>query len=163
MRRPFTKSIIIILAFVYHGCNQPIFALNLCELDMNIQFLNGQRLRISAFMRENFENAFLYDPTCQDGKPLIHFELKPEVNGKIEKLKKIMRKNGHAFVTVEGIVHGPEPVQVAPKLADKIKEIYNGVIPMRTYGHFNAYKMEIEIDNIIEATEKNIKTQSSGD
>ena len=124
--------------------------LDLCTLDDNIQIYKEQRIRVSAFISESYESAVLYDPNCQDGKPLVHFILKSNVGGKIKKFRKIVAKKGYAFVTVEGIVHGNETVQLDPRLADKIKELYKGNIPIIGYGHNNAYKMEIEIDNVLE-------------
>jgi hypothetical protein len=58
-----------------------------------------------------------------------------------------------AYVTVEGIIHGSEPIQVPPELADKVKHLFGDSLPMRGYGHMNSYKMQINIENVLEAKE----------
>jgi len=164
MQRILVKPIAVLSLLICCVWSYPAFALDLCELDMNIQSLREQRVRVSAFIREGMENTFLYDPKCQNGEPLVHFELKSKVDGKLKELKKIIKKRGYAFVTVEGIIHGPEPVQIDDsEFADKVRAAF-GSIPIRRYGHFNTYKMEIEIDNVIEAMDpKDVKIQIPAD
>jgi hypothetical protein len=52
---------------------------------------------------------------------------------------------------VDGIVHGPEPIKMDPKLPDWIKEKYKDSV--KTYGHMDAYDIEIVIDNILEVSD----------
>ena len=149
MRQVISACLVMLLVTIYCEQGWTIETLDLCTLDENIQTYKEQRVRVSAFISESYENAVLYDPKCQDGKPLVHFILKPNIGGKIKLLSKIVAEKGYAFATVEGIVHGPEPIQLDSLLADKVKEIYKGTIPIRSYGHNNAYKMEIEIDKVL--------------
>jgi len=142
--------LVVFLSTIYCEKGWSIETIDLCTLDENIQTYKEQRVRVSAFISESYESAVLYDPKCQDGKPLVHFVLKTKVGGKIKLLKKTVEERGYAFTTVEGIVRGPEPIQIAPQLADKVKELYKGNIPVSCYGHLNAYKMEIEIDKVLE-------------
>jgi hypothetical protein len=123
-------------------------SLNLCTLKEDIQRYQGQRVRLRAFLAVTFENSFLYDPKCRNGEPLSWFELKPKVTGKLKQLRKILEKRRYAFVTIEGIVHGLEPLEVDPKLPDWIKEKYKDSV--KRYGHMNAYDIEIVIDNIVD-------------
>ncbi len=125
--------------------------LKLCELEANIQQYNGQRVRVQAFLSESYENSWLYDPKCRNGESSVWFELAPRVTGKLKQLRKTVNKKGYAFATVEGIVHGPEPIEIDPKLPEWIKEKYKGSV--KKYGHMNAYDMEIIIDSIIEVTD----------
>jgi hypothetical protein len=136
---------------IYAGQCELSSSLDLCTLDAHIEQYKERKLCIKAFIGETYENAFLYDPKCQGGEPLMHFILKPKISGKINELREIMAKKDYAFVVVEGIVHGPEPIQIDPKLPDRAKELYKG--SMKGYGHFGAYKMEIEIEKVIEAKE----------
>lgn len=144
---------LVLIAIIYCRNGQSADALDLCALDANIETYKEHRIQLSAFIRETYENAFLYDPKCQDGKAQVHFVLRPNVKGKIKLLRKIVKKRGYAFATIEGIIHGPEPIQIDPKLADRVKDLYGGSLPMKGYGHLNAFKMEIEIENVLEAKE----------
>jgi len=154
MGKKFFSIIIVMFVICCYVKFPSAFALDICTLDENIQSYQERRIRVSAFITEGFEYSFLYDPQCQEGKPLLHFELTSKIDGKVKAFKKLIKKKGYAFVTIEGIVHGPEPIPVDPKIEDRVKELYGGIMPVKTYGHFNAYKMSIAIDNIIEV--KNI-------
>jgi hypothetical protein len=124
--------------------------LSLCALEANIQKYKGQRVQVRAYISESYENSWLYDPKCRNGEPSLWFKLAPKVTGKLKQLRNLVKKKGYGFVTVEGIVHGPEPIEIDPKLPDWIKEKYRDSI--KKYGHMNTYDMEIVIDKILEVT-----------
>jgi len=136
MRKIIFACLVLLLSTIYYEQGFATETLDLCTLDENIQTYREHRVRVSAFINESYESAVLYDPKCQDGKPLVHFVLKSNINGKIKLLRKIVTERGYAFVTVEGIVHGPEPIQIDPQLADKIKELYK-VTATIGYGQLN--------------------------
>jgi hypothetical protein len=121
---------------------------NLCTLAENIQAYKEQHVRLKAFLRITYENSFLYDPKCRNGEPLVDFEIKSNADGKLELLRKVLRDKGLAYVTVEGVVHGPEPVHRDPKLPDWINDLYKNSV--KKYGHLNAYGMQIEVEHILD-------------
>jgi hypothetical protein len=97
MHQVFPYILLFSIAMFSNGNNKPPPTLDLCTLDSKIQIYKGQRIRLSAFISEGPESSVLYDPKCQEGEPLVHFELEPNVKGKIELLRKIVKKRRYAY------------------------------------------------------------------
>jgi len=66
------------------GQTQSPGPVDLCTVAANIQTYSGHEVRITAFFGVGRENVVLYDPKCQDGKPMVWVEFKPKVAGQIE-------------------------------------------------------------------------------
>ena len=87
------------------------------------------RIRIRAFTTYGTEltdvslRCVLYNPKCQNGKPILHYRFKPEVGGKIKSLQKILTKRGYTFVTVEGVVHWPR-ISMIPSAEIEIEKVF---------------------------------------
>jgi len=104
-----------------------------------------------AFLGIGAEQDVLYDPKCRGGEPLVYVSFKPKVTGQMKALRRIVKKKRYALVTVEGTMHGPEPVKVDPKLPDWLKDRFKGTT--KRYGHLDSLEMMIEIGKVIEAKE----------
>lgn len=146
---------LLILAMMSGGCavgicwgqQQSSGPMDLCTVATNIRAYNGQQVRVTAFLGAGAEQDVLYDPKCQDGKPLVYVSFKPKVSGQMKALRRIVEKKRYALVTVEGTMHGPEPVKVDPKLPDWLKDRFKDA-PKR-YGHLGSLEMMIEVSRII--------------
>jgi hypothetical protein len=90
--------------------------LDLCGVAAKVGTYSGHEVLIKAFLAVGPESVVLYDPKCQDGKPLIWVEFKPKTRGQMTALRRILKKRHSALVTVGGTLHGGEPVKVDPKL-----------------------------------------------
>jgi hypothetical protein len=123
--------------------------MDLCTVAAKPLEYHTRTVRVAAFMGRGAEAIALYDPKCRDGEPLVSVELKSNTKGEIGQLRTILAKKRYAFVTVEGTVHGPEPVEVDPKLPDWVKERFKGSV--KHYGHGDAFDMMIEVENVIQA------------
>lgn len=130
-------------------CQPAAGPVDLCTLAANVQTYSGHEVRITAFFAAGRESAILYDPKCQDGKPLVWVEFKPKVEGQMKALRRIVEKRHSALVTIEGTMHGGEPVKVDPKLPDWLKDRFKG--SSQTYGHLGSFAMMIEVGKVIEA------------
>lgn len=133
------------------GEDQRPRTLDLCTIAANIRALNGQQIRVTAFLGAGAEQDVLYDPKCQQGKPLVYVSFKSKVSGQMKALRRIVAKRRYAYVTVEGTMHGPEPVRIDPKLPDWLKDRFKG--SSSRYGHLDSLEMMIEIARIIEVKE----------
>jgi hypothetical protein len=123
--------------------------LDLCTLAISIHTYAGDEVRVKAFFAAGFESAVLYDPGCQDGKPMVWVEFKPKVEGEMRPLRHILNKKHVALVTVQGMVRGGEPINIDWNLPIWLKERFKGSTQM--YGHLNSFAIMIEIDKILEA------------
>src|SRR5260370_11915367 len=99
------------------GQGQPS-PIDLCTLATNIQAYNGREVRVTAFLGAGAEQAVLYDPKCRNGEPLVYVSFKLKVTGHKKALSRIIENKRYALVTIEGTMHGPEPLTVDPKLPD---------------------------------------------
>jgi hypothetical protein len=131
------------------GQNQQTGKLDLCTIAANIRAFNGQRIRVTAFLGVGAEQDVLYDPKCQDGKPLVYVAFNPKVTGQMKVLRRIISKKRYALVTVEGTIQGPEPVKIDPKLPDWLKDRFKG--SSKRYGHLDSLEMMIEVTRVVEA------------
>jgi hypothetical protein len=131
----------------------PAGALDLCTVAANLSAYSGREVRLKAFFAVGRENVVLYDPKCQDGKPMVWVEFKPKVAGQMNALRRIVEKKRSALVTVQGTMHGGEPVKVDPKLPDWLKDRFKG--SSQTYGHLGSFDMMIEIEKVIDAKSSN--------
>ena len=104
------------------GQSQPSGTVDLCTVAANIRTYNGQQVRVTAFLGAGAEQDVLYDPKCQDGKRLVYVSFKSKVPAQMKALRRVVEKKRYALVTVEGTMHGPEPVKVDPKLPDWLKD-----------------------------------------
>lgn len=131
------------------GQTQSAEPVDLCTVAANIRTYSGREVRITAFFGVGRENVVLYDPKCQDGKPMVWVEFKPKVAGQMKTLRRILEKKHSALVTVEGTMHGGEPVKVNPKLPEWLKDRFKG--SSQVYGHLGSFDMMIEVGKVIEA------------
>lgn len=138
-------------------------SVDLCTLAANVQTYSGHEVRVTAFFAAGRESAVLYDPKCQEGKPLVWVEFKPKVEGQMKTLRRIVEKRNSALVTIEGTMHGGEPVKVDPKLPDWLKDRFKG--SSQTYGHLGSFDMMIEIGKVIEAkdVDDRVKPKAAAD
>ncbi len=88
------RSIIIALLAGYSDfCiaqgQPPGGALDLCTVAANLSAYSGREVRLTAFFAVGRENVALYDPKCQDGKPMVWVEFKPKAA--VEELHHEMR------------------------------------------------------------------------
>ncbi|MCX6620773.1 MAG: hypothetical protein NTY38_06780 [Acidobacteria bacterium] len=150
---------LLILMLIAGGCAvgicwgqpQTSRSLDLCTVAANIQTYSGHEVRITAFFGVGRENVVLYDPKCQDGKPMVWVEFKPKVAGQMKTLRRIVEKRHSALVTVDGTMHGGEAVKVDPKLPDWLKDRFKG--SSQTYGHLGSFDMMMEVEKVVEAKE----------
>ena len=82
-------------------------------------------------------------------------EFKRNVAGQMKTLRRIVEKKHSALVTVEGMLHGDEPVRVDPKLPDWLKDRFKG--SSRTYGHLGSFDIIIEVGKVVEAKDAGVK------
>jgi hypothetical protein len=129
--------------------DQSSSTLDLCGVAANVGTYSGHEVRITAFFAVGAESVVLYDPKCQEGKPLIWIEFKPKVGGQMKVLRRILEKKHSALVTVEGTLHGEEPMKVDPKLPDWLKDRLKG--SSRAYGHLGSFDIMIEIGRVVQA------------
>jgi hypothetical protein len=134
---------------ICRGQTQSGGPVDLCTVAVNIQTYSGHEVRITAFFAVGRESVILYDPKCQDGKPLVWVEFKPKVAGQMKTLRQIVEKKNTALVTVEGTIHGGEPVKLDPKLPDWLRDRFKG--SSQTYGHLGSFNMMIQVGKVIEA------------
>ena len=149
MQRSLMVALLSVYAGVCMGQDHPASALDLCTVATNLSAYSGHEVRIAAFFAVGRENAVLYDPKCQDGRPLVWVEFSPKVEGQMKALRRIVEKKRSALVTVEGTMHGGEPVKVDPKLPDWLKDRFKG--SSQTYGHLGSFGMMIEVRKVITA------------
>lgn len=148
---------LLILGVIGGGCaagiswgqSQPAGSVDLCTVAANIRTYNGQPVRVTAFLGAGAEQDVLYDPKCRNGEALVYVSFKPKVTGQMKALRRIVKKKRYALVTVEGVMHGPEPVKVDPKLPDWLKDRFKDA-PKR-YGHLDSLEMMIEVEKVITA------------
>src|SRR5262245_59720738 len=129
-------QLLVIVVFVCSGfgCSkQKERGMDRCTLDASIQTYHRKVVRVTAFIGSGPEQEALYDPTCRDGRPLVSITLKSDVMGAVDELRSIVDRKRYAYVTVEGTVYGPEPVEVDPKLPDWVKDRLKG--STKRYGH----------------------------
>ena len=155
----------LLVAALLVGCSGFCIAqdqgmLDLCTVAANLKAYSGREVRITAFFAVGRESVVLYDPKCQDGKPMVWVEFKPKVGGEINTLRRILEKRHSAFVTVEGTMHGGEPVKVDPKLPDWLKDRFKG--SSQTYGHLGSFDMMIEIGKVVAAKDAGDGLPKSG-
>jgi hypothetical protein len=67
--------------------------------------------------------------------------LKP---GRLGKLNKLLKRDGRAYVVLEGTFYGPEPMEIDPKLPEWFKEKAKGGA-VRRYGHLDMFETMIEV------------------
>jgi hypothetical protein len=146
---------LVLIALVLGGCsticlgqNRASAAVDLCTVAANIRTYNGQQTRVTAFIGAGLEQDFLYDPKCDEGRPLVYVSLRPNITGKMAALRRILKRKRYALVTVEGIIHGPEPLKIDPKLPDWMKERFKD--STRRYGHLDSFDMMIEVVKIVQ-------------
>lgn len=137
---------------------KPSEPVDLCTVAADIQTYNGQQVRVTAFLGVGAEQDVLYDPKCRNGEPLVYVSFKPKVTGKMKALRRIVQKKRYALVTVEGTMHGPEPVKIDPKLPDWVKDRFKD--SQRRYGHLDSLEMMIEVGKVIEARDVDDGTRS---
>jgi hypothetical protein len=102
----------------------------------------------SAFLGAGAEQDVLYDPKCQGGKPLVYVAFKPKVSGEMNALRRLVGKKRYAWVVIEGVMRGPEPVKVDPKLPDWLKDRFEN--SSQRYGHLDSLEMMIEVDRVFQ-------------
>jgi len=134
---------------ICRGQPQTSGPVDLCTVAANIRTYNGQQVRVTAFLGAGKEQAVLYDPKCRNGEPLVYVSFKPKVTGQMKALRRIVQKKRYALVTVEGTMHGAEPVKVDPKLPDWLKDRFKDA-PKR-YGHLDSMEMMIEVTKVVAA------------
>ena len=160
------RSLVLVLLVAFAGfCiaqDQSSVTLDLCSVAANLKAYNGREVRTTAFFAVGRENLVLYDPKCQDGKPMVWVEFKPKVAGQMKTLRRIVEKRHSALVTVEGTMHGGEPVKVDPKLPDWLKDRFKG--SSQTYGHLGSFDMMIEVGRVVEARDADdgVKPKAAG-
>jgi hypothetical protein len=147
----------LLIVAVLLGCSSGVYVaqdhssstLDLCGVAANVGTYSGHEVLITAFFAVSAESVVLYDPKCQNGKPLIWVEFKPKVGGQMKALRRILEKKHSALVTVEGALHGGEPVKVDPKLPDWLKDRLKG--SSLTYGHLGSFDIMIEVGRVVHA------------
>jgi hypothetical protein len=123
--------------------------LDFCGVEENTKTYSGHEVRITARFAVGRESVVLYDPKCHGGQALVGVEFKPKVAGQMKTLRQIVEKKHSALVTVEGTVHGGEPLNVDPKLPDWLKDRFRG--SSKTYGHLGSFDKMIEISRVVSA------------
>jgi|ERR1017187_5857663 hypothetical protein len=149
MQRSVVVALLVGCSGVCVAQDQPPGTLDLCSVAANLKTYSGHEVRITAFFAVGRESVVLYDPKCQDGKPMVWVEFKPKVAGQMKALRRILEKRHSALVTVEGTMHGGEPVKVDPKLPDWLKDRFKE--SSQTYGHLGSFDMMIEIEKVVQA------------
>lgn len=151
MRRSLFVGLLLTLGGL--GIAQNSRPLDLCAVTADLKTYSGREVRITAFIAVGRENVVLFDPKCQDGKPLVWVEFKRKVSGKTKALRRLLEKRGSALVTVEGTMRGGEPMKVDPKLPDWLKDRFKGA--SKTYGHLGSFDMMIEVGRVVQAKDAN--------
>lgn len=145
-----TLRIVLIAAASVAVCPGPMQTpkvLDLCTVASNIYAYSGQYVRVTAFFVGGAEQSVLYDPKCQDGKAMIAVSFGAKVSGRVATLHRLVKRKRHAPVTVEGTMHGGEPMQVDPRLPDWLKDRFKG--SSQRYGHLNSFEMMIEVTRVL--------------
>jgi hypothetical protein len=126
--------------------------LDLCTLVANWQKFSGKLIRVKALFQEGAEQSALSDPACRNGERLVFVSPRAHVDGKKGRLRRILRKDRHAEVVLEGVFRGPELAPIDPKLPESMKEKLKG--SKLRYGHLGSFDMMIEVTKIVEAEKK---------
>ena len=120
-------------------------SLDLCTIDEHINQYKEGSVRVHSYINSGWEGTVLYDPKCP--VPMAHVVFKPNVSGKLKSFRNAVKK-GDAFVIVEGIVHGPRPYPIHPKLPESFKAVLSKEV--LGYGHMGNCNMEIEVERILD-------------
>lgn len=123
--------------------------LDLCTLVTEWQRFSGKIVRVKALFQEGAEQSSLSDSACRNGDPLVFVSPTAVVEGKKERLRRILRNHRQAEVVLEGVFRGPEMAEIDPKLPEPIKEKLKG--SRLRFGHLGSFDMMIEVTKIIEA------------
>lgn len=149
MKRLFMLVVLVCGCGIGISRGQQPAPVDLCAMAANVKTLNGQQVRVTAFLGAGAEQDVLYDPKCRNGEPLVYVSFKPKVSGEMRALRRIVQKKRYALVTVEGTLHGGESVKVDPKLPDWLKDRFKDA-PKR-YGHLDSLGMMIEVGRVVAA------------
>ena len=123
----------------------------LCEVTADVRAFAGHHVRVTAFLGMGAEQAVLYDPMCQHGKPLVYVAFGEKVTGQLRALRRIIRKKHYALVTIDGTMRGGEPIRV-DNLPDWLKERYKN--SSQRYGHLGSLEMMIEVTRVVSARDE---------
>jgi hypothetical protein len=119
---------------------------SLCTIVQSASEYNRKMVRLRGIFAIGGEEAVLYDPACwkvmNDAGVAVTSKYKNN-----RTLDRLLKHDRRAWVIVEGIFYGPEPVQVDPKLPQAIKDSLKGT--MTHYGHLGAFSNMIEVTKII--------------
>src|SRR5215831_8720787 len=129
--------------------SQNIRSLNLCTVASNIQMFSGHDIQLAGFLGVGREQAVLYDPKCQNGKPLMYVQFARETTGDIKGLQRILRRKPYAAVIVEGTVRGGAPIKVDPHLPDWLKDRLKDSTDR--FGHPGSFDIMIEVERVVSA------------
>ena len=118
---------------------------SLCEALASVDRGQEQRVVVSGIYAVGYEDQSLYDPNelrcAEDVAPATWIEFAPGVA--TTPLSKFMREDRRAYVTFEGTLFGPPPLEPDnPKLPDK----WSAGDRMRggRYGHMSGYRSDLE-------------------
>ena len=127
--------------------------LSVCQLVENWKNYNGQTVRLRAIYAVGPVTDWVYDPTCGDAYAGIRF--RDDVKGPYAKLNRVVSQDTmhrRAWVTIEGVFHGPEPysddeiARTPPQLRDTFRKGH------RRYGHMDMFDSMIEVTNLVKAS-----------
>jgi len=114
---------------------------------------DGERrpVLVSGIFTEGFECSVLYDPgetACsEDVQPSTWVELSAEAAGDAT-LRHTLEKDGRAYVTFFGTLHGPGAIQPDDLSLPPVLALHKR-IKGRRYGHMNWYRTKLEVDRVI--------------
>jgi hypothetical protein len=105
----------------------------LCSVTDGVKQGTHHTATVSAILVSGRENSFLYDPQCENGKPMtwVDFQLKTKANK--SRLHRVLRKSGRALVELDGEIWGP-------RLADPHSPETVRQLSPTGWGHLNGYR-----------------------
>ncbi len=122
---------------------------SLCDLIDSWKDYHLRRVRVKAIFFVGPEQLSLYDPGCHAGKERVWADVETSLqSADLRKLNRIVKHDHRAWIVLEGVFHGPEPMDADPRLPSPYRENLQGL--PRRYGHMGAYDTMIEATRIIE-------------
>ncbi len=121
--------------------------LGFCELMSNAKLHSRQVVRVRAIFAQGAEQSVLYDPECGQDRPAAAVEFGPRCKGATKKLDRLVAESRRAWVVVEGVLYGPEPAKIDPKLPDWLKQKLEG--SPQKYGHQGAFDTLLQVNKVV--------------
>lgn len=123
--------------------------ITICQLVENWKGYDLKRVRLRAIYAVGPVTDWLYDPSC--GGAYMGVEFRDDVKGPYAKLQRLVSedtKHRRAWVTIEGVFHGPEPYsdEEIARTPPKLRALF--LKGHRRYGHMDMFDSMIEVSTL---------------